>query len=164
MTYTSLVKQQQGVYLAEGLLQSQNILDTAASILLEGLNTGQPLSKPEDAAKFLQISLANEPNEQFAALFLNSKNIVISFDRLFSGTIDRASVYPRVVVQKALACNASAVIFAHNHPSGDPDPSRSDKKITKDLVDALGMIDVRVLDHFVVGHAEWISLARLGWL
>ena len=164
MTYTSLVKQQQGVFRAEGLLKAQDILDTAASILFEGLNTGQPLSSPEDAATFLQTSLANEPNEHFAALFLNSKNIVISFERLFSGTIDSASVYPRVVVQKALACNASAVIFAHNHPSGDPDPSRSDKKITKDLVDALGMIDVRVLDHFVVGNAEWVSLARLGWL
>lgn len=164
MTQTSFIQLDKNNFKAHGIVMADDIVNTASKILLDGLNQGDPLNSPEDAAKFLQMSLASAPNEQFAALFLNAKNIVISFEKLFSGTIDSASVYPRVIVQKALACNAAAVIFAHNHPSGDPDPSRADKKITKDLVDALKLIDVRVLDHFVVARSEWASLARLGWL
>ena len=87
---------------------------------------------------------------------------MLSFEPLFTGTIDGAAVYPRVVVQRALACNAAAVIFAHNHPSGCCEPSRADQQITKRLSDALALIDVRVLDHFVVSRSEWVSLAERG--
>ena len=87
---------------------------------------------------------------------------MLSFEPLFNGTIDGAAVYPRVVVQQALACNAAAVIFAHNHPSGCCEPSRADQQITKRLSDALALIDVRVLDHFVVSRSEWVSLAERG--
>ena len=113
-------------------------------------------------AQFLQLALAQEKNEVFSAIFLNNKHKVLSFEPLFTGTIDGAAVYPRVVVQQALACNAAAVIFAHNHPSGCCEPSRADQQITKRLTDALALIDVRVLDHFVVSRSEWVSLAERG--
>ena len=89
---------------------------------------------------------------------------MLRFETLFNGTIDSSAVYPRVVVQRALDCNAAAVIFAHNHPSGCCEPSQADRAITTRLKDALALIDVRVLDHFVVSRSEWVSLAQRGWL
>ena len=143
---------------------SEMCIRDRATILLDELTGREALTSPTDVAQFLQMALAQEKNEVFAAIFLNNKHKVLSFEPLFNGTIDGAAVYPRVVVQQALACNAAAVIFAHNHPSGCCEPSQADRTITTRLKDALALIDVRVLDHFVVSRSEWVSLAQRGWL
>lgn len=106
---------------------------------------------PQLGKDAIQIRLAGLEHEVFACLFLDNKHRVIKFEEMFRGTIDSASVYPREVVKATLACNAAAVIFAHNHPSGSSEPSEADKCITQRLKQALGLIDIQVLDHFVVG-------------
>ncbi len=164
MSKTPYIKNDQGLYRVRGYVSPNQLVQIAADILLEDLAGQENLTRPEDAARFLQLSLAREKNEHFAVLFLNNKHQVISFERLFTGTIDGAAVYPRVVVQRALENNAAAVIFAHNHPSGCPDPSEADRAITRRLTEALGLVDVRVLDHFVVSQSTWVSLAERGWL
>ena len=164
MSKTPYIKNDQGLYRVRGYVSPDQLVQIAADILLEDLADQENLTRPEDAARFLQLSLAREKNEHFAVLFLNNKHQVISFERLFTGTIDGAAVYPRVVVQRALENNAAAVIFAHNHPSGCPDPSEADRAITRRLTEALGLVDVRVLDHFVVSQSTWVSLAERGWL
>ncbi|AJD48688.1 MAG: DNA repair protein RadC [Marinobacter sp.] len=164
MSKTPYIKNDQGLYRVRGYVSPDQLVQIAADILLEDLAGQENLTRPEDAARFLQLSLAREKNEHFAVLFLNNKHQVISFERLFTGTIDGAAVYPRVVVQRALENNAAAVIFAHNHPSGCPDPSEADRAITRRLTEALGLVDVRVLDHFVVSQSTWVSLAERGWL
>ena len=162
MDIPTFVKNEQGLYHVQGCVKPEEIVSTAATILLDELTDRDALTAPTDVAQFLQMVLAQEKNEVFAAIFLNNKHKVLSFEPLFNGTIDGAAVYPRVVVQQALACNAAAVIFAHNHPSGCCEPSRADQQITKRLTDALALIDVRVLDHFVVSRSEWVSLAERG--
>lgn len=164
MPKTPYIKNDQGLYRVRGYVSPDQLVQIAADILLENLAGQENLTRPEDAARFLQLSLAGEKNENFAVLFLNNKHQVISFERLFTGTIDGAAVYPRVVVQRALENNAAAVIFAHNHPSGCPTPSEADRAITRRLTEALGLVDVRVLDHFVVSQSTWVSLAERGWL
>ena len=162
MDIPTFVKNEQGLYHVQGCVKPEEIVSTAATILLDELTGREALTTPTDVAQFLQMALAQKKNEVFAAIFLNNKHKVLSFEPLFNGTIDGAAVYPRVVVQRALACNAAAVIFAHNHPSGCCEPSRADQQITKRLSDALALIDVRVLDHFVVSRSEWVSLAERG--
>src|SRR5690606_39095792 len=100
---------------------------------------------------FLRMKLAHQEREVFAVIFLDARHKLICYEELFFGTIDAAAVYPREVVKAALKINASAAIFAHNHPSGYAEPSLSDKQITKQLIDALKLVDIRVLDHVVVG-------------
>jgi len=164
MDIPTFVKNEQGLYHVQGCVKPEEIVSTAATILLDELPGREALPTPTDVAQFLQMALAQKKNEVFAAIFLNNKHKVLSFEPLFNGTIDGAAVYPRVVVQQALACNAAAVIFAHNHPSGCCEPSQADRTITTRLKDALALIDVRVLDHFVVSRSEWVSLAQRGWL
>ena len=164
MDIPTFVKNEHGLYHVQGCVKPEEIVSTAATILLDELTEREALTAPTDVAQFLQMALAQEQNEVFAAIFLNNKHKVLSFEPLFSGTIDGAAVYPRVVVQQALASNAAAVIFAHNHPSGCCEPSQADRTITTRLKDALALIDVRVLDHFVVSRSEWVSLAQRGWL
>jgi DNA repair protein RadC len=120
------------------------------------------LSSPTDTRAFLTARLRSLPHEVFACLFLDTKNRVLSFDEMFVGTIDGASVHPREVVKRALQHNAAAVIFAHNHPSGIAQPSRADELLTYRLRDALALVDIRVLDHFVVGDGEFVSFAERG--
>jgi DNA repair protein RadC len=126
--------------------------------------TGDALASPDAAKTLAFLHLGNEPNEVFAAAFLTNRHQLIAFCPMFFGTIDGASVHPRVVVQKALELNAAAVIFAHNHPSGDSSPSQADQRITQRLKDALALVDVRVLDHLVVGSqlSEMTSFAERG--
>lgn len=164
MEIPAFVKNEQGLYHVQGCVKPEEIVNTAAGILLEGLTERERLTQPTEAAHFLQLALATEHNEHFAALFLDSKHRVLKFERLFSGTVDSAAVYPRVVVQRAIACNAAAVVFAHNHPSGCCEPSQADRNITRQLKEALSLIDVRVLDHLVVSRSDWVSLAERGWL
>lgn len=128
------------------------LIEKAEKILLSRMKErGQAVTSPEQTRLYLRIQFADEWSEVFCALWMDNRNRVISFDRLFNGTIDGAAVYPREVVRAAIKHNAATVIFAHNHPSGVSEPSHADELITKRLKDALSLIDVRVLDHMVVG-------------
>jgi len=141
------------------------IVDQAKTILMHHLaKPGAFLESPEAVRRYLELELAGEQNEFFCVLFLDVKNRVLSFKRLFQGSISSASVYTRVVVQEALQCNAAAMICAHNHPSGDPEPSQDDRIITNRVRDALKLIDVCLLDHFVIGHGKYTSFSERGLL
>ena len=144
-------------------VQLQAVLEMARRHLFENIQRGDALCSPEETRRYLQTELQNYPHEVFACLFLDNRNRIISFDKMFYGTIDGASVYPREVVKLALKKNAAAVIFAHNHPSGVAEPSRSDEQITQRLKQALEIVDIRVLDHMVIGD-EVISFAERGLL
>jgi DNA repair protein RadC len=139
----------------------EEIISCAISLLDNQIRESDVLCSPKQTREFLTLQLAGELAEVFCVLFLDNRHRVISFDRMFNGTIDGASVYPREVVRSAIKHNASAVIFAHNHPSGVAEPSSADEKITKRLTDAFALIDVRVLDHFIVGE-EVVSMAERG--
>lgn len=139
-------------------------LELGRRYLAAGLERSDVLSSPADTRNYLRARLRGYPHEVFACLFLDNRHRIISFDELFTGTIDSASVHPREVVRRALKHNAAAVILAHNHPSGIAEPSRSDEAITRRLTEALALIDVRVLDHLVIGDAEAVSFAERGLL
>lgn len=125
---------------------------------------GHSLSSPSAVRQFLAIRLASEEREIFTALWLDAQNKLITADDLFFGTLTQSTVYPREVVRRGLMLNAASVIFAHNHPSGCPSPSRADLGLTCTLMNALSLIEIRVLDHFVVAGIEAVSLAELGLL
>lgn len=156
----SFVKNDRGLYEINGAIQPDDIIKLAADILYEGLSQREVLSSPNDVARFLQLRLAHEEHENFAVLFLDAKNRVITYQKVFSGTIDSAAVYPRVVAKLALTFNAAAVIVAHNHPSNDCEPSEADKRLTRQLKESLALVDIRVLDHFIVSRAGWMSFAE----
>jgi len=143
--------------------QLQAVLEMARRYLNEGLQRGDSLTNPNETRQFLSSKLRDYTHEVFAVLFLDQRHRVIQFEEMFRGTIDGASVYPREVVKKALEQNAAAVIFAHNHPSGVAEPSQSDERITQRLKEALSLVDIRVLDHFVVGD-DVVSFAERGLL
>jgi len=132
--------------------------------LKERLRPGALISSPSDSRAFLLASLRDRPHEVFCCLFLDNRHRVLAFDELFRGTIDTAAVYPREIVKQALSRNAAAVILAHNHPSGVAEPSQSDQLITRRIRDALDLVDVRLLDHFVIGDNNCVSLASRGML
>lgn len=119
-------------------------------------------SNPQQVKAFCQLQLAALEHEVFGVLFLDSQHRLMVFSEMFRGTIDSASVYPREVAKAALQINAAAVIFAHNHPSGMPEPSQADIRITERLVEALKLLDIRVLDHIVVGGGDSVSFAERG--
>lgn len=141
--------------------QLQAVLEMARRQLLENIQRGDALCSPDDTRNYLSAELGSYPHEVFACLFLDNRHRVLTFEKLFYGTIDGASVYPREVVRRAIAHNAAAVIFAHNHPSGVAEPSAADKQITQRLKDALALIEVRVLDHMIVGD-DVVSFAERG--
>ncbi|MDH5516495.1 MAG: DNA repair protein RadC [Gammaproteobacteria bacterium] len=143
--------------------QLQAVLEMAKRHLYEKMERGDALENPDATKHYLAAQLRTYKHEVFAGLFLDNRHRVIKFEELFSGTIDGASVYPREVVKKAMSYNAAAVIFAHNHPSGVAEPSQADKNITRRLSDALSLVDVRVLDHIIVGD-ELVSFAERGYL
>jgi DNA repair protein RadC len=143
--------------------QLKAVLEMARRHLLENIQRGDALCSPDDTRNYLASQLRTCPHEVFACLFLDNRNRVLVFEKLFYGTIDGASVYPREVVRRAIENNAAAVIFAHNHPSGVAEPSSADRQITLRLKDALALIDVRVLDHMIVGD-EVVSFAERGLL
>jgi DNA repair protein RadC len=122
------------------------------------------LSSARETIAFLQLHLADEKNEVFCALFLDSRNRLLAFEKLFFGTVNEAKVYPRVIIQKALEHNAVGVILAHNHPSGVCDPSLSDRDITYEIKKILRIIDVKLLDHMVVTYSNTFSFAENGLL
>ncbi|MGD8589429.1 MAG: DNA repair protein RadC [Chromatiales bacterium] len=144
--------------------QLQAVLEMGRRYLHEGLQQSQALSSPADSRRFLQAKLRHYPYEVFSCLFLDNRHRIIVFEELFRGTIDGASVHPREVVKRALEHNAAALILAHNHPSGAGEPSEADRRITQRLREALALVDIRVLDHFVIGDGEPVSLAESGLL
>jgi DNA repair protein RadC len=144
--------------------QLQAVLEMARRYLHEDLQHSEALTSPADSRRFLQAKLCHYPYEVFSCLFLDNRHRVIVFEELFRGTIDGANVHPREVVKRALEHNAAALILAHNHPSGVAEPSEADRRITQRLRDALALVDIRLLDHFVIGDGEPVSLAERGML
>jgi DNA repair protein RadC len=144
--------------------QLQAVLEMARRYLAERLERGDPLCSPTDTRRYLQARLGGHPHEVFGVLFLDNRHRVLAFEELFRGTIDGAQVHPREIVRRALHHNAAALILAHNHPSGVSEPSQADRRITQRLRDALSLVEIRILDHIVVGHGETTSFAELGLL
>ena len=122
------------------------------------------LLSPELAREFLQSQLADEEREIFVVIFLDNRHKVLKHSRLFSGTLNHVEVHPREIVREAIKVNAAAVILAHNHPSGNAEPSKSDRLITERVVKCCQFMDVRVLDHLVIGRGEYVSFAERGWI
>lgn len=139
-------------------------LELSRRLLHADLERGAALSDPESAGRYFAQRLRGLPHEVFAALFLDTRHRVIAFEELFQGTLDGAEVHPREVVRRALGHNAAAVIVAHNHPSGNPEPSAADRAVTARLKQALALVDLRLLDHFVIGDGPPVSLAARGWV
>lgn len=145
-------------------VQLQAVLEMAQRHFAEILQRGNALTSPDITRAYLSAQIRGLSYEVFCCLFLDNQHRVISWEELFRGTIDGASVYPREVAKRALFHNAAAVIFAHNHPSGINEPSQADKHITDKLKQALGLFDIRVLDHFIVGDGSPYSFAEHGLL
>lgn len=142
--------------------QLQAILEMSRRHLRESLQRGAALESPQHTRDYLVSELRGYEIEVFSCLFLDNRHRVVKFEKLFFGTINRATVHPREVVKRALKHNAAAVILSHNHPSGVSEPSQADIDITKHLKEALGLVDIRLLDHFVIGDGELVSLAERG--
>lgn len=143
------------------------IIEHALDILhrrLQNPNKDLACTDPDAMRPFLRLKLAELPHEVFACMFLDNQHRLICYEELFSGTIDGCSVHPREVVKRALERNAAAVVFAHNHPSGIAEPSQADRRITDRLKSALTLVDIRVLDHLIVGDTEVLSFAERGLL
>jgi DNA repair protein RadC len=145
-------------------VEQQSLMTLALTLLEEKHRPGEALTSPEDTRRYLRLRLAGYQNEVFGCVFLSNRHRVIEVAELFQGTIDGASVHPRVVVQRALSCNAAALILYHNHPSSVAEPSHADEAITRRLKEALALIDVRIIDHLVVTAGEAVSLAESGLL
>lgn len=145
-------------------LTASEIINKARDLISERFVKGQCLESPAETAQYLELALASSDQEIFACLFLDNRHHIIAFEKLFFGTVDGAAVYPREIAKKALRHNAAAVILAHNHPSGVTEPSQADRSITKRIVNALKLLDIRVLDHVIVGAEPATSFARRGWI
>ncbi|MFL6622275.1 MAG: DNA repair protein RadC [Sulfurifustis sp.] len=128
------------------------------------LTRGDALESPRDTLDYLQASLRDRPYEVFCCLFLDNRHRILAFEELFRGTLNGTAVYPREVVKRALALNAAAVILVHNHPSGVAEPSRADQTLTARLKEALALVDIRILDHLIVGDGESVSFSERGLL
>ena len=145
--------------------QLQAVLEMSRRALAEAMKQDSLLNTPDTVRDYLRLHLAGLRHEVFFALWLDAQNRLIAAEELFRGTLTQASVYPREVVKKALAHNAAAVVLAHNHPSGVAEPSSADSQLTRELKQALALVDVRVLDHFIVaGTASPLSFAERGLL
>ncbi len=151
-------------YLIAGPLTPDQVLEKASEIMLERLVRQGKLSSPQDTRNYLTTQLGPKEHEVFLVLFLDNQNQLLASEEMFRGTINAASVYPREIVKAALQHNAAAVILAHNHPSGEPEPSQADRSLTERLLAALSLVDIRVLDHLVIGGSNTVSFAERGWL
>ena len=141
-----------------------NVIAQGLAILSRRMRTNDQLSSPDSVRDYLRLSLADREYEVFVVVLLDSQHRVLRCEEMFRGTLSQTSVYPREVVKTALTSNAASVIFAHNHPSGVSEPSRADELLTRELRAALALIDVKVLDHFVIAGAESLSFAERGLL
>ncbi|MEK6593358.1 MAG: DNA repair protein RadC [Pseudomonadota bacterium] len=142
--------------------QLQAVLEMARRALREKIGNGSALNSPHAVRDYLRLRLQGRPHEVFAGVFLDAQNRVLAVEELFRGTLTQTSVYPREIVKRALHHNAAALIFAHNHPSGVAEPSRADEMLTVALKQALALVDVKVLDHFVIGSDAAMSFAERG--
>lgn len=138
------------------------VMEMARRALAQQMATAPVFDAPQRVKDFLQLHLGGLPHEVFAVLFLDAQHRLLRLEELFRGTLSQTSVYPREVVKRALALNAGAVVLAHNHPSGLAEPSRADEFLTQSLKAALALVDVRVLDHLVVGRGQVVSMAERG--
>ncbi|WP_020561580.1 RadC family protein [Methylosarcina fibrata] len=153
-----------GFYLVLRPVTPDEILSMARQLIQQRFARGQAITSPNDTREFLMLELALLEHEVFYCIYLDNQHKILASEACFQGTVDGASVYPREIVKRALALNASAVILAHNHTSGLAEPSQADRQITEKLKAALALIEVRVLDHFVIGGTESFSFAERGWL
>lgn len=146
--------------------EERDLIDSAINLIRERtLIEGDVLQNAAAVRKYLELQLAHQEREVFAVLFLNSQHRLLAYEELFYGTLDAAAVYPREVAKAALRHNASAVIYAHNHPSGVAEPSQADRRVTERLRQALDLLDIRSLDHFVVGaEGDIVSFAERGMI
>ena len=142
---------------------ADEIIEAARVVAGKRMQRGDSFTDPHASGRFFQDKLAGLEREVFAAVFLDTRHRLIEYVELFQGTIDGAEVHPREVVRQALRCNAAAVIVAHNHPSGTTDPSAADRAVTARLKQALALVDVRMLDHIVVGGQRAESMAAMGF-
>ncbi|GFN29504.1 UPF0758 protein [Achromobacter denitrificans] len=156
-----MVRDAQGRYV---LATADQILEAARQAIEHKMQRGASFTSPSAVKEYLRAKLAGYEHEVFAVLFLDTRHCLIEYVEMFHGTIDGASVYPREVVKEALRHNAAAVIVSHNHPSGNPEPSGADKALTQRLKEALALVDVRVLDHVIVGGSNATSFAEHGLL
>ena len=149
-------------YKRDSSLSEENVISWALEILASRANKSEALTSPADTKKYLQVAFADRKQEVFSLLLLDNKHKQVALVELFYGTIDGASVYPREVIRAILDHNASAVVLCHNHPSGDVSPSRADFTITNKIIEAVNSIDVRALDHIIVGYEGTYSFAENG--
>jgi DNA repair protein RadC len=156
--------EQSGKYTARRELTSDQIIRAAKAALANRCARGTVLTSPEAVTDYLVVHYSGKPSEVFTCLFLDNRHGLIAAEDLFHGTIDGASVHPREIVRRCLELNAAAIIVAHNHPSGNPAPSQADQRITQRVKEALALVDVRVLDHFVIGGGDAYSFAEHGLL
>lgn len=145
-------------------ISEDEVLDWAKKIVTKRFTRSNYLTSPDATKDFLKFLLVSKPREHFLVVFLDNQHGVLCYESLFEGTIDGAAVYPREVVKSVLNNNAAAIILAHNHPSGAAEPSNADRLITDRIVRALETIDVRVLDHLIVGGTSTVSFAERGWI
>lgn len=143
---------------------ADEILEAARVVVGERMQRGASFSDPMKAREFFRDKLAGQQREMFAAAYLDTRHRLLEYRELFHGTIDGAEVHPREVAREAIRSNAAAVIVGHNHPSGSPEPSAADRAVTARLKQALSLVEVRLLDHVVVGGLQTISLAERGWV
>jgi DNA repair protein RadC len=156
-----LVRDERGDYRRAS---ANEVLHAARNVLAKRVRRGTKFSAPQAVREFLSVKLGDRQHEVFVVVMLDNQHRLIEACEMFRGTIDGASVYPREVVKEALMHNAAAVILAHNHPSGVAEPSAADRALTERLKSALALVDIRVLDHFVVGGESVISFAERGWI
>lgn len=142
----------------------QEAINVALDAIRQTLTNGDVMHSPTDVENYLKLKLANEPEEWFSVMFLTNQHHLISFQKLFRGTINASQVHIRVIARKSLVLNAAALVLAHNHPSGIAEPSRSDERITSEIQKAMQVFDVKILDHFIVSSDECCSFAQRGLL
>lgn len=158
-----MVRDEHGRYRFRGTQSEEAILGIAEDILRRRIERLGTMSSPDQSTAFLRMRLAHLPHEEFHAVWLDNRHRVLTIESVARGIIDSATVHVREVVKSALRWNAAAVVFAHNHPSGDAEPSSADRAITKHLQEALSLVEVRLLDHIVVASGGTVSLAQRGW-
>lgn len=151
-----------GNYASKQPITEDAIMKMANYLARQRLRKGRSLTSPTDSIAYLQTIFQTLPYETFGAIYLDQKNKIITFETLFKGTINRSAIYPRELVKNALSNNSSALILFHNHPSGDPTPSKEDLLTTQTIKTALDLVDIRLLDHIVIGLNNCISLAKHG--
>jgi len=157
-----LIENENGTYDLTESVSKDMMYSLMLEILEEEYLRGEAITSPDKIKKYLQVKLAKYEHEVFAVVFLDNQHRIIAYEEMFRGTIDGASVYVREVAKRCLQLNAAACVFSHPHPSGIAEPSQSDIAITKRLVEALDLLEIRTLDHIIVGGASTVSMAERG--